>query len=105
MDDGLFAVAELVFLLDHGGPIGRLALLDDRGPVAIGCAIFMGFAHRHAGADGTDTHANVIGECGSSDRTHERRGEQIALHGLSSDLATARARKTPGAIICSGGTS
>src|SRR5689334_21401349 len=80
MDDGLFAVAELVFLLDDGGSISRLTLLDDRGPVTLGRTIFMGLADRHAGADGTDMHADVIGERRRRDRGHKRRSEQIALH-------------------------
>ena len=35
INHGLAAIAEFIFLLDHRGAVGRLALPDDRGAVAI----------------------------------------------------------------------
>ena len=61
MNDGLAAGTVLVFLLDHRGAVGRLALLDDGGRmVPIPVVIPMAFANRYTGASRADDLADGL---------------------------------------------
>jgi hypothetical protein len=62
MNDGLFAIAVLVFFLDYGLALARLTLLNN-GSVPIPIAI-MRFADAYSGSYGTGTNAHVIRNCG-----------------------------------------
>src|SRR4029077_19255973 len=70
-----------MLLLDHGGPIARLALLDDSlvaGPVAINIA--MALAYGDAGAHRTSLDADFVRQRRSGHRADGRGNQQNLLH-------------------------
>jgi hypothetical protein len=63
MNDGLAAIAVLIFFLDHGRPVTWFVLLDDGGAIAIAVAVMIvGFADADAGSDGPYANTNLIRE-------------------------------------------
>jgi hypothetical protein len=61
MDYGLAAITVRIFLFDHGGPVGRLSFLDDRGMIAVAVAVvIMRLADRYASANRTHVNTNII---------------------------------------------
>jgi len=66
VDDGLAVDAVRMFLLDHGGAVDGLPLLDDRGAIAVAIPIIVAvaLANAHAGADRTHLDAYFIRQGG-----------------------------------------
>jgi len=60
VNDCLAAGAVCILFLDHGGPVGRLALLDNSGTMIAIPVTIMGFADRYAGADRANVNTNLI---------------------------------------------
>ena len=61
MNDGLAAITVLIFFLDHGRPIARFTLLDNRGLIPITIAVMIaGFADGYAGSDRSDADTDLI---------------------------------------------
>src|ERR1700726_2162067 len=59
MNYSFAAIAVRIFLLNHGGPITRLALLDDRGTITIPIMIVR-LADRHTSSDRSYANTNII---------------------------------------------
>src|SRR3954462_3542694 len=82
MNHGLAAIAEFIFLLDHRGAVGGLALPDDGGAVAIAVplTIFVRLSDGHTGTDRTDVNADFVGQRRRGDGGDHGGGKQIFLH-------------------------
>jgi hypothetical protein len=63
MNYSFAAIAVRIFLLNHGGPITRLALLDDRGTITITIMIVR-LADRHTSSDRSYANTNIICKAG-----------------------------------------
>ena len=75
MNDGLALDAVTMLLLDDGRTIARLALLDDRGTIAIPIVVPVALADADAGADRADANADLIRH-GRPRESANRRGNQ-----------------------------
>jgi hypothetical protein len=65
VDDGLAAGSIIMILLDNGGALGRLALLDHR---AVPITVVMALADADASPDRSNVNADVISQRGCSKR-------------------------------------
>ena len=70
MNDGLAAIAVLIFSLDHGRPVARFTLLDNRGVIPIPIAVMIaGFADGYAGSDRSDADTDFLRKGGRRNGT------------------------------------
>jgi hypothetical protein len=80
MDDGLAAVAVLVFLFDDGRAVAGFSLLHDGLTIAVAIVIVT-VSDGNARSHRADTNADVIGHRGTSKYRDRCRNEKYLLHG------------------------